>query len=414
MRGFLLLLTFVSSLASAQILTQKIGDVTNPQNAGASVAVNPRNNKNIVAYAGGKVVYSNDLGANWNDSPLTIPSDLLDTPLITSDAKGNFYLFYTSSNQLTCLHSTDDGKTWSEPVLVAPAPGKVQYNPGVGVHPKKEELMVTWTEADVLRSTTEGCHSIVKMSSTGSTGKKWNTPVSVNQNPGNCADEDFTVRGSTPLIAFDGKMFVAWAAQGAMFYDRSYDGQMWISTDLAIREQAGGWTLTVPGFGKVANTPGFGGDNSASRMKGTLFLVYSDLKAGEDDSDIWLTRSVSRGDSWTSVARINQDKPGHMQFLPRMTIDQANGHIYIVYYDRRDYADNQTDVYLSYSFDGGNQFKEKKLNDKPFVADLNSDNYATTYLGVSAQKGVVVPVWTVINNGKQEVYTAVIEPEDLK
>jgi hypothetical protein len=414
MRGFALLLLFVSSIASAQISSQKLGDVVTPQGAGTSVAVSPKNNKNIVVYAAGKVIYSNDLGANWRDAPLTIPADIIETPVVSSDAKGNFFVIYSSAGQLTCHHSTDDGKSWSEPVVIAPTPGKIQYNPGVGIHPKKEELMVTWTEVDALRSNAEDCKSNIRMSRSGSTGKKWTAPVVVNQNAGNCVDEDFTLRGSTPMIAFDGKEFITWASQGAMFYDRSYDGEMWISTDLAIREQAGGWTQTIPGFGKVANTPSFGGDNSQSRMHGTLFLVYADLKAGEDDTDIWLTRSVSRGDNWTVGARINQDKPGRMQFLPKMVIDQSNGHIYIVFYDRRDYTDNQTDVYLAWSTDGGNQFKEKKLNEKPFVADLNSDNYGTTYIAIAAQKGVIVPAWTVINNGKQEIWTAVIEPSDLK
>jgi hypothetical protein len=414
MRGFALLLLFVSSMASAQISSQKLGGASAPQSAGTSVALSPRNNKNIVVYVDGKVVYSIDFGATWKDASLTLPPDLLETPVITSDSKGNFIIFYTSSNQLTCNHSTDDGKTWSEPVVVAPASGKIQYNPGVGVHPKKEELMVTWTEVNAFRSGADDCKSNIMMSTSGSAGKKWSAPVLVNQNTGNCSDEDFTLRGSMPMFAFDGKTFITWASQGAMFYDRSYDGQMWISSDLPVKEQAGGWAYTVPGFGKIANTPSFTGDNSPSRMRGTLFLAYSDLKAGENDSDIWLTRSVSRGDNWTVAARINQDKPGRLQFLPKMVIDQANGHIYIVYYDRRDYTDNQTDVYLSWSTDGGNQFKEKKLNEQPFVADLDVDNYSTTYIGIAAQKGVVVPVWTAINNGRQEVYVAIIEPTDLK
>ncbi|HEX8060568.1 MAG TPA: sialidase family protein, partial [Cyclobacteriaceae bacterium] len=261
MRGFALLLLFVSTVASAQISSQKIGEATTPQNTGASVAVSPKNPRNIVVYAGGKILYSNDLGATWKDTPLTLPSDIFETPTLACDARGNFLVFYTTANQLTCNHSTDDGQTWSEPTAVAPAPGKVQYNPGIGTHPKKEDLMVTWTEVDALRSG-EDCKSNVYMSTSGGLGKKWSAAVLVNQNSGNCVDEDFTLRGSAPMIAFDGKVFITWAAQGAMFYDRSYDGNMWISTDLAIKEQAGGWTLPVPGFGKVTNTPSFAGDNS--------------------------------------------------------------------------------------------------------------------------------------------------------
>jgi hypothetical protein len=113
-------------------------------------------------------------------------------------------------------------------------------------------------------------------------------------------------------------------------------------------------------------------------------------------------------------ARINQDKPGRYQFLPRISIDPTTGFVYILYYDRRDYTDNQTDVYLSWSTDGGNQFKEKKLTEKPFVADLSDRNYLEDYLNISVHKGVIVPVWIAINNGKQEVYTTVIKHEELK
>jgi len=50
-----------------------------------------------VTYAGGKLVYSNDLGVTWKDSPLTIPSDILGQPLSNSDAKESFYVLYTSA-----------------------------------------------------------------------------------------------------------------------------------------------------------------------------------------------------------------------------------------------------------------------------------------------------------------------------
>src|SRR5258707_11088133 len=36
------------------------------------------------------------------------------------------------------------------------------------------------------------------------------------------------------------------------------------------------------------------------------------------------------------------------QFLPWITVDQTNGSVYIVYYDRRSYDDLQTDVYHNF------------------------------------------------------------------
>jgi len=237
--------------------------------------------------------------------------------------------------------------------------------------------------------------------------------LQVNQTKGNCLDGDFTVRGSVPIIGHDGKIFILWSGRGATFYDRSYDGDMWLSTDLAIVEQVDGWNIEVAGFGTIANNAVLAVDNSPSRIRGTLFMAYSDTRSGVKDGDVWLMRSVNRGDNWTVAARINQDEPGREQFLPRMFIDPASGIVYLLYYDRRNYEDNQTDVYLAWSTDGGSQFKEKKINEKPFTPALDSKTAMANYLGLSAQKGLIIPVWTVINGDKQEVWTAIVKEYEL-
>lgn len=414
MKGFALLLILVTSAASAQIKNYKLADLEGNATAGASVAISPKNNKNMAAYAAGKMMISNDAGVTWTASSLQLPVDLKGTPNLTADSKGNFFLVYSTLTQIISRSSTDDGKSWSEPLVVSAPMGKDQYNPNISAFPKKEGLIVTWTQAGKIGLEADTCTSNIMLSTSSSGGKKWSKPIRVNQHSGNCLDEDFTVRGSTAVIGADNKTFVIWASQGIMIYDRSYDGQMWISTDLGIAEQSGGWGLTIPGFGKIANTPAIAVDNSPSRIHGTLFLAYSDLKSGEKDSDIWLVRSVNHGDNWTVAARINQDKPGRDQFLPRISIDPANGRVYILYYDRRDGSDNQTDVYLAWSTDGGNQFKETKITEAAFTCDINVADYMTDYIDLSVQKGIIVPVWTSIQNGKQEVWTAVIKQEDLK
>lgn len=418
MRGIALLLIVVSSAALAQtqevvIPNHKLADHDGTVAPGAAIAISPRNPRNIVAYAAGKVMYSNDGGMKWDQSTLLSGAGN-GTPSLTADPKGNFYLVYTNSSlsQVASVYSTDDGKTWSQPVVISELAGKDKFDARISAHPKKESLIVTWTQGDKYGSKEDSCKTDIMLSTSGG-GKKWSKPVQINQNRGNCLDGDFTLRGSQPTIAFDGKTFISWAGQGSIMYDRSYDGDMWISTDLSIVEQVGGWRLDMPGFGLVANVPVMSIDNSPSRIHGTMFMVFSDPRSGDNDTDVWLMRSVNRGDNWTSVARVNQDGPGREQFLPRITIDPANGFVYILYYDRRNYTDNQTDVYLSWSTDGGNQFKEKKINEKPFTPDLNSQGNMTDYLGISAQKGVVVPVWTAINGSRQEVWTAIIKESEL-
>jgi hypothetical protein len=427
MRILLLLFVLTGQVATAQFVNQKLGEHSSATAApGASIAISPKNNKNMVAYAAGSIMFTIDGGATWNKSALDMTTGVAGNPEVVGDVKGNFFLFYSTDpgskgssedtwlNQIVTRNSSDNGKTWSEPIIISDAPGKDQYNQFVAAHPKKEGLVVTWTQSGKYGSKVDSCRSDIMLSKSGS-GKKWSKPIQVNQNSGNCLDEDFTLRGALPTIALDGKIFITWSSQGAALYDRSFDGEMWVTTDLAIIEQTGGWNLEMPGFGQIANTAVVAVDNSPSRIHGTLFFVYSDLKSGSTDSDVWLMRSVNRGDNWTTPARINQDEPGKEQFLPRISIDPANGVIYILYYDRRNYSDNQTDVYLAWSADGGNQFKEKKISEKPFTPDLGpgAKGSMTNYISLATQKGLVVPVWTAINNGKQEVWTTVIRQADL-
>lgn len=415
MKFFALFLVLIVSAASAQIKNYKLGDLESATAApGAAVAINPKNNKNMAVYAAGKLLHSSDAGVTWNVSALNL-SSLAGTPALISDAKGNLHLVYaveTPQSQIIARSSPDNGLTWSEPAILSTAPTMYNYNPSIAAHYKKESLMVTWTQASQYASQTDTCQSKIMMSTSG--GKKWSKPVVINSVSGDCRDDDKTARGSNPSVAFDNKLFVIWAQDAALNYDRSYDGDMWLSTDLDIIEQVGGWSATVPGFGPVASTPSLVIDASPTRLLGTIFLAFADTKSGNDDSDIWLMRSTNRGDNWTVPARINQDEPGKDQFLPQLAIDNANGYVYIVYYDRRNYSDNQTDVYLAYSFDGGNQFKEIKVSEKPFTPAISPKRNTTDYISLSAQKGLIVPVWTVINGEKQEVWTAVIKQEDIK
>lgn len=426
MRGFRLIMFFTCAalVAHAQATNQKLATREGNAAIGGSIAVSLKNPKFIVACGTGKLMYSEDSGVKWISSTSTLPSGIAGTPMITADSKGNFHLVYSVDpsgklpndsgwvGQLFARSSGDNGKSWEEPVPLSPGTGKSQYNPGIVTHPKRESIVVTWTESDQFQGKAEDCHSNIMLSKSGS-GRKWSKPIQVNQISGNCIDQDFTARGSCASISLDSKIFVTWANEGSMFYDRSYDGEMWISTDLPIIEQTGGWLLEMPGFGPLNNAAVVAVDNSPSRIHGTLFMALSDVRSGENDSDIWMIRSVNRGDNWTVPARINQDEKGSEQFLPRIAIDQANGNVYILFYDRRNYEDNRTDVYLAWSTDGGNQFKEKKINEQPIVPELTDGSSLGDYINLSVNKGFVAAIWTSFQNGQQEIWASVVRQADL-
>ena len=91
-----------------------------------------------------------------------------------------------------------------------------------------------------------------------------------------------------------------------------------------------------------------------------------------------------------------------------MTVDQSDGYVYIIYYDRREHDDEQTDVYLAYSIDNGTTFQNVKISEQSFSAtDLGS------YMGIDAYKGMIVPVWASYRDGKLAINTTVVKRDDL-
>lgn len=390
-----------------------------------SVAINPRNPKNIVVgVVLDRAIYTKDGGETWKESKLVSPYGVFGDPALVADSKGDFYFFHLADpsgkgrthdawlDRIVVQKSTDGGATWSEGSSIGHNPPKDQDKPWPAVHPRKQSLYVAWTQFDKYGSRDTTCRSNILFSASDNGGKKWRKPVRISQLAGDCVDDDNTAEGAVPAVGSNGRLFITWAVQETIFFDRSYDGgKRWLKNDLAIQRIYGGWKMKIPGLDRCNGMPVLMVDNSPSRFSGSLYLVWADQKNGANDTDIWFSRSTSSGDNWTSPVRINKDGPGKHQFLPWMTVDQTTGHIYIVYYDRRAYTDNQTDVYLAHSADGGNNFTETKISESPFTP--TEAKFFGDYNNIAAHKGMIVPVWTRMDDGRTSVWTALIKQDDL-
>ena len=389
-----------------------------------SIAINKNNPQNIVAgIAMDRVATTTDGGATWTESKLNSPSGVYSSPAVVFNAKGNLFYFHLAGangknievdaglDRIVCQQSIDEGKTWLDGVSIGNNPPTHQSKAWPAVQPKKNFMCVTWTQFDKFGSNDPNCQSNILFSKSNN-GNKWSKPVQISESPGDCAGDDFTAIGAIPIIGTDGKIYVAWANRGNIYFDRSYDdGNTWLRSDLLIAKQEGGWALEIPGLKKSNGLPVLAMDNSAANFHGTLYLVWADQRNGTDDTDIWLIRSTNRGDYWGKPVRLNKDESHTHQFLPWITVDPTNGHVYVVYYDRRSYEDNQTDVYLSYSFDGGNSFKEVKISETPFTPDASQ--LFGDHVNIDAYSGVITPIWTRMDNGKTSVWTAAIKDADL-
>ena len=189
-------------------------------------------------------------------------------------------------------------------------------------------------------------------------------------------------------------------------------GATWLDEEQAITAQFGGWTLSIPGVLRANGLPILKSDLSSGPHKGTLYLNWSDQKNGEDNTDVWLSKSIDGGKTWTERIRVNQDDSKRHQFFTWMTIDQSTGYLYFVYYDRRNYHDNRTVVYVTVSRDGGASFQDYKVSDTPF--EPNDQVFFGDYLNIDAVNGEIRPIWPRMDDAKISLWVALIKDEDLK
>ena len=132
-----------------------------------------------------------------------------------------------------------------------------------------------------------------------------------------------------------------------------------------------------------------------------VYLVFDDVRLG--NINVYLTRSVDGGISWSSPLRINDVVSGQ-HFFP--TITAFDGTITVAWYDSR-YSSPGTmsalDVFFAQSTDAGVTFSPSYRvtsasfnpnivyrTDVPGAAEI----FIGDYIGISSGPGIVFPIWT--------------------
>lgn len=227
---------------------------------------------------------------------------------------------------------------------------------------------------------------------------------------GDCIDSDLTAeKGAVPCVGPNGEVFVAWSNRNKIWFDRSTDGgQTWLNSDIFVSDQPGGWDFAIPGIYRANGLPVTTCDLSGGPNHGTIYINWSDQRNGADDTDVWLSKSTDGGFTWSAPVRVNNDNTTRQQFFTWMTIDQATGYLWFVFYDRRNYNDMRTDVFMAVSKDGGATFQNFKVSESPFVP--NESIFFGDYTNVTAYNDVVRPIWTRLEGTDLSVWTSLWLP----
>lgn len=383
-----------------------------------AILINPANPENVIAAANiNNGYYSFDGGKTWTKQTMKSSLGVYGDPCLVADKKGRTYFFHLSNpdglgwasdkllDRIVSQYSTDGGKTWSSGVGIGLNGSKDQDKEWAAVNPKNGHVYVTWTQFDKYNSKNDQDSTVILFSKSTKKGKKWKDPIRINQFAGDCLDEDQTVEGAVPTVGPNGEIYVSWSLNNEIYFDRSFDGgRTWLDKDIVATTNTQGWAFDIPGIQRCNGMPITKVDVSNSEHNGTIYINWSDQRNG--DTDIWLIKSTDKGNTWSAPKKVNDDNGNAHQFFTWMDVDPATGNIYIVFYDRRNYNDNNTNVYLATSTDGGETFVNERISESPFVP--NDKVFFGDYNNISVLNGMVRPIWTRYEDGKLSIWTALI------
>lgn len=381
-----------------------------------SIAINPKNTKQIAA---GSVLkgyhFSIDGGLTWKSKKMASSYGVYGDPVLQFDNLGRLYYFHltdykkgTHLDRILCQTSESILGKFTNGSFPEPNGTKVQDKHWVVIDPKTNVLYMTWTQFDAYDSSDPKDTSIIVFSKSMDRGKSWTKPLRISTFGGDCLDGDNTVEGAVPALGLNGEIYVTWTGPNGLMFQKSTDGgKTWLKEEKHLANQIGGWDLNIPGFFRANGLPFLMSDMSNGPHRGTLYVNWCDQRNGAINTDVWLIKSTDGGDTWSAPIKVNQDQTNTHQFLTAMCIDQTNGQLHFVYYDRRKYKNKSTDVIWATSTDGGKTFQEETISNLPFTP--NDKVFFGDYLGISAVNGIVRPIWPRMDEGKITLWTAIID-----
>jgi len=400
--------------AKAQFPNIVIGTSNSPNEP--SIMINPKNPQQMVVGANiTTYYYSGDAGTTWSEGQLSSTYGVWGDPVIITDTLGHFYFFHLSNptsgdwlDRIVCQKSLDGGQSWSNGSYMGLNGVKDQDKEWGVVNPYNNHIYVTWTQFDSYGSSNVQDSTVILFSKSVNGGLNWSSPLRINKVAGDCQDMDNTVEGAVPAVGPEGQIYVSWSGPLGIVFDQSTDdGLTWNDTDLVVADMPGGWDFGVPGIYRANGMPVTCCDLSDGPYRGSVYINWSDQRNGINDTDVWFIKSTDNGATWCQPKRVNDDPPGKQQFFTWMTVDQITGFIYFVFYDRRNYNDNRTDVFMAVSRDGGETFENFKVSNAPFTP--NAGVFFGDYTCVSAFNNVVRPVWTRLQGNALSIVTAKVD-----
>ncbi len=409
----LVIVISVSHIILAQYQNVEVGDAINTyEPEEVSVVLNPLNTNHILVGANTDNYYfSTDGGLNWQHGVITSSYGVIGDPCVLVDNNGNYYFFHLvpGLSRVVCQKSNSPGGNWSNGTFTGVNGTKENDKEWAAINSANNYIYLSWAQFDEHGSTNPQDSSEIQLSRSTDGGINWSVPLRISNRNGNALGGNYSAHAPMPAIGPDNEVYVTWMGPEGLMFDKSVDGgQSWLGSDINVTGFHINWLIfNIPGVQRAPGFPVINCDLSAGAYNGNIYICWTDQRSGYNDTDVWIVKSSDGGTSWSTPIRVNDDDPGKHQFFAWMTIDQATGYLYFVFYDRRNHSNNFTDVYMAVSQDGGNTFTNFKISDNPFEPTIL--DFLGDYIGVSAANNIVRPVWTRVDNHQLSIWTALVD-----
>jgi len=406
-RCFFSLVAFlVSATLMAQYPNVRIGAAINTWDPNEPcVSINPANPDEIVVGTNSDNYYiSRDGGVTWNHGHLRSSYGVNCDPVILCDNRGSFYYFHLvpDLSRLVCQKISNIESEWTDGSYTALNGTMDIDKEWAAFDPVTGNLYVTWTQFIQHGSLDPRDSTIIFLARSEDRGATWSDKIRISNKGGNCSGGFMSVHGSWPATGPNGELYVCWWSPDGLMLDKSTDqGRSWLASDMKLTQPVQ-WIYQVPGMQLTPSFPNIRCDCSTGRYRGSVYVNWSEKRAGSTDSDIWIINSRDGGKSWSNPKKVNNDPAGKNQFFNAMAVDPVTGYLFIAFYDRRNYTDNQTDVYLAISRDGGSSFENIRISQSPFTP--YSTAFFGHYLSVDACNNRVFVSWSRMDNGSNSLW----------
>lgn len=408
------MLIFFSVKLFSQPINVIVTNIAYPEEP--SIHINPKNPALVMAGVNINYIYlSTDSGKTWTGQYMNSDNGVWGDPCIITDTFGNFLYLHLANpplgnwiDRIVFQKYEIDSNKWTTDSYMGLNGTKAQDKEWCVVDPSNNVLYTSWTEFDDYGSTSLTDSSRIMFSKSVDGGANWSAAKKINKISGDCIDSDNTTEGAVPAIGPNGQIYISWAGPAGIRFDRSLDGgDSWLDDDILVDPMPTGWDYEIPGISRANGLPITLCDLSGGPFHGHVYINWSDQRNGANNTDVFMSKSTDGGLSWSSPLRLNNDTTQTHQFFTWMTIDQTNGWLYSVFYDRRNYTDNHTDVYLAISKNGGQSFDNYLISNSPF--NPNQNIFFGDYTNISAYNGMIRPIWARLHNDSLSVLTALIQ-----